>query len=829
MSNAVDWSVTPSPYDSVIAQAEQANGIPPGLLRRQLIQESNLQAEAKNGNATGIAQLEPETATLLNVDPTDPIASIKAAAQFDAMNYKRFGSWSKSLASYEMGPQAVADGKATAGSAGEQYVQDVLKHPDYKGPSANSGNEDPLGGMLGHVAGGGVPESLPGPQGTNGQEDPLSSVLANTAATTPAASKGVMTPAQIEAADEASAKANYDQEDFPTRVGISTGDALLRAKRGIQGIGADIGVGVGNLLGSQSLTQASQEERNALAQEQTANAPYEQAEHGLSNWVGQAAPYAVAPAEAAAGGANLLTRGLAAARAGAAAGGAAGVVNAVPAANAQGQAPSLQQEAIQRAEGGAEGAAAGSILGPVAEAAGTGAGNLLSAAGNKITNALGGSQRTAAGNVANMLKPNATVDTSAASTIPGYEPSLAEAAGSPQVAALDKAMQTKFTDYKQAADAQKASNDDAIMSALDQIRGTRGSGSSLEALYAAREAATSPLYAQAAATASQAGSRVNALPVYDAVTSAIQANRGHTAVTNALEKYLQPNSLFDRVTPDGKGVLASDPSLLANVRQQISTDLNKQFVTDSTGNDMKAAAPYLIQIRNVLDQQLSQANPALQAAREKFAELSQPINVQEYLQSKMPPERVKAPTSTQLTNVLTNIAQDQGRSGANEAKSISPQQISQIEAIRDIVLNREQTASLKPGKDVVDQANDIANSTADQSGWSNLLSAEGMRQAGQTVGGMAGRFLGPGIGGAAVGQAAGGVAGTALGRMLGNASDRAGPAVRQEMQNLLLSPRTNPMPNVAPSQYSRSQAGQNATRRLVNALTGERSQQESNP
>src|SRR6266576_606089 len=90
-------------------QAAQRAGIDPDIFVRQIDQESGFNVTAKSGaGAQGIAQFMPATAAGIGLDPSDPYASLDAAARMDADNLKRYGGdWGKTLAAYNAGPGAV--------------------------------------------------------------------------------------------------------------------------------------------------------------------------------------------------------------------------------------------------------------------------------------------------------------------------------------------------------------------------------------------------------------------------------------------------------------------------------------------------------------------------------------------------------------------------------------------------------------------------------------------------------------------------------------------------------------------------------------------------
>lgn len=93
-------------YLKAIMEAEKKYGIPSGLLKALIAQESNFNPRAiSNKGALGIAQIMPSMHP--GVDPFDPIASIDYAGKFLKENYDTLGDWDLALAGYNAGPGAV--------------------------------------------------------------------------------------------------------------------------------------------------------------------------------------------------------------------------------------------------------------------------------------------------------------------------------------------------------------------------------------------------------------------------------------------------------------------------------------------------------------------------------------------------------------------------------------------------------------------------------------------------------------------------------------------------------------------------------------------------
>jgi soluble lytic murein transglycosylase-like protein len=95
-------------YLELAKAAARRHGVPEDLFLRLVQQESgwNHVAVSTKG-ATGLAQLMPGTAELLNVDIHDPAENLDGGARYLRKMYDRFGTWKLALAAYNAGPEAV--------------------------------------------------------------------------------------------------------------------------------------------------------------------------------------------------------------------------------------------------------------------------------------------------------------------------------------------------------------------------------------------------------------------------------------------------------------------------------------------------------------------------------------------------------------------------------------------------------------------------------------------------------------------------------------------------------------------------------------------------
>lgn len=96
------------PYLDMARSAAIRHDIPVDLFLRLVQQESGFNPRAmSHKGAFGLAQLMPDTARRLGVDPEDPYQNLDGGARYLAQQYKRFASWRLALAAYNAGPEAV--------------------------------------------------------------------------------------------------------------------------------------------------------------------------------------------------------------------------------------------------------------------------------------------------------------------------------------------------------------------------------------------------------------------------------------------------------------------------------------------------------------------------------------------------------------------------------------------------------------------------------------------------------------------------------------------------------------------------------------------------
>jgi soluble lytic murein transglycosylase-like protein len=116
------------PYLAMARDAARRHGVPEDLFLKLVQQESGFNPKAvSHKGALGLAQLMPQTAQLLRVDPHDPYENLDGGARYLMQQYRDFGNWRLALAAYNAGPGAVAEhGGVPPFAETQNYVRVIL-------------------------------------------------------------------------------------------------------------------------------------------------------------------------------------------------------------------------------------------------------------------------------------------------------------------------------------------------------------------------------------------------------------------------------------------------------------------------------------------------------------------------------------------------------------------------------------------------------------------------------------------------------------------------------------------------------------------------------
>lgn len=127
-------AVQSSPYDALVEQAAQRNGVDPAVLHGLIQQESGFDPNAQSGaGASGLTQLMPGTASSLGVaNPLDPAEAIEGGARYLSQMMSAFGgNTADALAAYNAGPGAVKQyGGVPPYAETQSYVTKVLGYAE---------------------------------------------------------------------------------------------------------------------------------------------------------------------------------------------------------------------------------------------------------------------------------------------------------------------------------------------------------------------------------------------------------------------------------------------------------------------------------------------------------------------------------------------------------------------------------------------------------------------------------------------------------------------------------------------------------------------------
>lgn len=115
-----------SPYVGTYESAAAKYNVPVSVLISQGNAESGFNPNAVSSTgAVGIAQFEPATAQQFGINPSNPIQSINAQAQYLSQLNKQFGNMGSALQAYNEGPSAFASNGGTAQT--QSYANGILK------------------------------------------------------------------------------------------------------------------------------------------------------------------------------------------------------------------------------------------------------------------------------------------------------------------------------------------------------------------------------------------------------------------------------------------------------------------------------------------------------------------------------------------------------------------------------------------------------------------------------------------------------------------------------------------------------------------------------
>jgi hypothetical protein len=341
----------------------------------------------------------------------------------------------------------------------------------------------------------------------------------------------------------------------------------------------------------------------------------------------------------------------------------------------------------------------GAAVGAATPVAMLGAGKVAGYVGNGLKSLVqpftDAGQSSIAANILTKFGADGPMAVDATELVPGSLPTLAEATGNAGIAGLQRAARDLRPNAFVAREQENAA---ARLAAFDSAAGDK---TAIATADAARENAANALYGQAftadamrrslAQGAQQtrapfSGVGLSGAPE-DLATPGLRDLANRPGFQSAIDaaKQLAAN----------KGVRLDDPlqSLqgLHYVKLALDDALNPAAKT-AMGRNASAA---VMDMRDRLGGELAQVSPLYGAARQTYADMSQPINAMEALQGLRLTNAPGDMTLAKVQNGLASLERARGAPGVDPAKSITPEQMDTLTAIRDDLLRQN---SLNAGR-----------------------------------------------------------------------------------------------------------------------------------
>jgi hypothetical protein len=263
-----------------------------------------------------------------------------------------------------------------------------------------------------------------------------------------------------------------------------------------------------------------------------------------------------------------------------------------------------------------------------------------------------------------------TVDTS--QIVPGSTPTLAHATGNPGIATLERG----FMDANPGPFTERTAANDAARTEL--LQNTIGTPQDIEAAVTARERQTSAL--RDAAFAPGNVDRADAAPVVAKINDILASPSGQRdAVQSSLKNILGKLQVKDPET--GAVTLQTDPQQLYGIRKAIGDALSP--LSAGTVADGRLASNELMQVKGVLDEAIESAAPGFDKYIDAYEAASRPIDGMSYLQGLKLTDPMGKITLSKVDNAIKTINKQQQAGGAKAVKSVSDEQLTNLNAVRD--------------------------------------------------------------------------------------------------------------------------------------------------
>ncbi|UIY58088.1 transglycosylase SLT domain-containing protein [Burkholderia cepacia] len=423
----------------------------------------------------------------------------------------------------------------------------------------------------------------------------------------------------------------------------------------------------------------------------------------------------------------------------------------------------------------------GALLGAATPALTAGLGKLGQYAGNLIGSTVRPFTESGRAQIAQDMIAQAArggpLELNTTQLVPGSAPTLAEATGNPGIATLQRTIRDINPAPFVAREQQNAAS---RLGALGSITGTADDLAAAR-LARANDAADNYLSTNVGVPASDtAYAALKQTPAFKKAFSDAQEmakNQGISSIETAIQNRANANM--------GGSVGAPETYVSGKGLQYIKQSLDDQIDSAMRGGESGKARNILgvkDQLLGIMDNNID----GYAQARAQFAQQSGPIDAMQYLQSLNLTDAQGNVTLAKVQNALSQMQKAQQKPGINAAKSVTSDQISALQSIRDDLLRASQTELGKTRAGSA-TAQNIATQQMLRAALPGKLGALAGQLPGGSVGAGLGALLGYGAGGPA-GAALGTAAGGKLGSIVTGLANARNEAIQDEVARLLLNP-----------------------------------------
>lgn len=341
-------------------------------------------------------------------------------------------------------------------------------------------------------------------------------------------------------------------------------------------------------------------------------------------------------------------------------------------------------------------AGAGAVIGGVLPSAVKGVGKALSRSGAFVRAAVqpmtDTGQKQIAAKLVREFGEGGPMNVDATELVPGSRPTLAEATGNAGIAGLQRVTR----DLRPNAFVEReATNASAREAAFDSIAGDRAA---IESSKAARDSTAEALYGRAFNADSMRQSLARESQQMRAPFSGVGLSGApEDLATPGLRELIQ-RPTFRQAAGAAQRLAANNGVELADPLQSLQGLHYIKLALDDALNPAAASAMgrnetrAIMGMRDKLAEELAKVSPTYGAARQTFAEMSQPINAMEALQDLRLTDGRGNMTLSKVKNAVEGLERKRREPGVNNAKSINEKQLKKIKAIQADLLRQSNLA-----------------------------------------------------------------------------------------------------------------------------------------